>query len=183
MKNLAQFSQADLAQIDRVVKKLAKKGLTLATAESITGGGLASTLTTIPGASAVFLGGVVTYSDQAKIALLDIGPKLIKKLTAVSEEVAIAMAVNAATKFKTDFAISTTGVAGPGSAFGKKSGTAWIAIASKEKIGGRNQIKCQPIYLDFSKAVVGEKGVRRREIVRSLVIMSAISALERILNP
>ena len=76
----------------RVVKKLAKKKLTLATAESITGGGLASAITDVPGSSDVFLGGVVTYSDKSKTKYLSIAPALLKKESAVSEKVVVGMA-------------------------------------------------------------------------------------------
>jgi nicotinamide-nucleotide amidase len=113
-----------------IVKLLKKKKATLATAESITGGGLGSAITDISGASDVFLGGVIAYSDEAKINELQIPKAFIKKHTAVSEEVAIAMAVSVREKFGGKYAIATTGVAGPGKAYGQKAGTVWIAIAS-----------------------------------------------------
>ena len=148
-----------------VVKKLKKKGLTLSCAESITGGGLASAITDVAGSSAVFEGSIVTYSDSAKTKLLGVLKRLITKHTAVSEEVAIAMAEGARTQFKTDFAIATTGVAGPGKAYGQKAGTVWIAIASKKST--------QTIALQLS----GD-----RAAIRHATIESALATFERILS-
>jgi nicotinamide-nucleotide amidase len=148
-----------------VVKKLKKKGLTLSCAESITGGGLASAITDVAGSSAVFEGAIVSYSDKSKTSLLAVLKRLITKHTAVSEEVAIAMAEGARAQFKTDFAISTTGVAGPGKAYGQKAGTVWIAIASKKST--------QTISLQLS----GD-----RAAIRHATIASALATFERILS-
>jgi nicotinamide-nucleotide amidase len=153
----------ELAQ--QVVAKLKKKSLTLATAESITGGGLAWQITSIPGSSEVFLGGVVSYSDKSKRKLLGITNALLKKHTAVSERVAIEMADSVRAEMKSDFAIATTGVAGPGKAYGQKAGTVWIAIASKK----------ETISVELSLS--GD-----REAVRNATIMSALATFERILS-
>jgi nicotinamide-nucleotide amidase len=153
----------ELAQ--QVVAKLKKKSLTLATAESITGGGLAWQITAIPGSSEVFLGGVVSYSDKSKRKLLGITTALLKKHTAVSERVAIEMADSVRAEMKSDFAIATTGVAGPGKAYGQKAGTVWIAIASKK----------ETISVELSLS--GD-----REAVRNATIMSALATFERILS-
>src|ERR1035437_9020918 len=108
-----------------------RKGLTISTAESITGGGLGESLTSISGSSAVFQGGLITYSDVSKTKFLGITKRTLNKHTAVSETVAIEMAQQVRAQFKTDYSISTTGVAGPGKAYGQKAGTVWIAIDSK----------------------------------------------------
>lgn len=92
-----------------IVKKLTKKGLTLSVAESVTAGGLASELTNIAGASKVFKGGVIAYSDEVKISELKISKADLKKHTAVSEEIAIAMAQGVRNKLKTDYAILLLG--------------------------------------------------------------------------
>lgn len=115
----------ELAKIIRVMKR---RGLTLATAESITGGGLGEAITSISGSSAVYQGGFITYSDVSKLKFLGVQKRILNKYTAVSEEVAIEMAKSARAQFKVDYAISTTGVAGPGRAYGQKVGTVWIAI-------------------------------------------------------
>ena len=111
-----------------IIKAMKRRGLTLSTAESVTGGGVAAALTEIPGSSAVFQGGVVTYSDVSKTKFLGIAKRVLTKHTAVSEQVAISMAQSVRAQFKTDYSISTTGVAGPGRRYGQKVGTVWIAI-------------------------------------------------------
>ena len=148
----------------KIVSLLKKNGATVAVAESITAGGLAECITEVPGASDVFVGGVVAYSDAMKTALLSVPKRLITKHTAVSEEVAIAMAQGAREITKATYAIATTGVAGPGAAYGQKPGTVWIAIASKKQT--------QTIAL----ALAGD-----RQTVRNATITSAIAAFERIL--
>ena len=149
-----------------VVKRLKRKKMTLATAESITGGGLGAAITSVPGASDVFLGGLITYSDQSKTKFLDIAKRILTKHTAVSEEVAIAMAQSARKQFGTDYAIATTGVAGPGKAYGQKAGTVWVAIDSKKG----------PVTLCL--ALSGT-----REDIRHATIQSALAAFTRILMP
>ncbi len=115
-----------------VVGELVRRGLTVATAESCTGGLLASRLTDVPGASAAFLRGWVTYANEAKVGELGVDAGLIEARGAVSEEVAGAMAVGACERAGTDFALATTGIAGPGGATaGKPVGTVFIALARR----------------------------------------------------
>ena len=149
-----------------VVKKLTKKNATLSVAESITGGGLAAAITDIAGSSKVFLGGVIAYDDAVKVKELSVNKKSLSKFTAVSEEVAKEMAAGALAKFKTDYAIATTGVAGPGKAYGQKAGTVWIAIASKKEVFA--------IALSLSGS---------RDLIRHATIESALASFERILKP
>ena len=149
-----------------VVKKLTKKKATLSVAESITGGGLASALTEISGSSKVFVGGVIAYDDDVKVKELSVNKKSLSKFTAVSEEVAKEMAAGALAKFKTDYAIATTGVAGPGKAYGQKAGTVWIAIASKKEVFA--------VALSLSGS---------RDLIRHATIESALASFERILKP
>ena len=149
-----------------VVKQLGKKGLTIAVAESVTAGGLAAELTKIAGSSKIFLGGVIAYSDEIKHSELNISKVDLKKHTAVSEVVAVAMAQQVRIKFKTDFGVSTTGVAGPKSAYGQKVGTAWIGVASKKE-----------------SFAVGLNLSGDRDSIRHAIIASAFAALERILKP
>jgi competence/damage-inducible protein CinA-like protein len=115
---------------DAVVKLLTERGKTLAAAESCTGGYLAHRITNVPGASVVFLAGYVTYSNEAKVAMLGVDPALISGHGAVSEQVAAAMAEGARANAKADFALATTGVAGPsGGSDEKPVGTVFIALA------------------------------------------------------
>ena len=149
-----------------VVKKLTKKRAILSVAESVTGGGLASAITEISGSSKVFVGGVIAYEDSVKVSELKVDAKTLKKFTAVSEEVAKEMAIGALKKFKTDYAIATTGVAGPGKAYGQKAGTVWVAIASKKEVFA--------IALSLSGS---------RDLIRHATIESALASFERILKP
>jgi nicotinamide-nucleotide amidase len=117
---------------EAVVKMLTERKQTLAIAESCTGGYLAHRITNVPGASAVFLGGYLTYSNEAKSAMLGVHPRLISEHGAVSEPVALAMAEGSRMKAKTDFALATTGIAGPsGGTEQKPVGTVFIALAAK----------------------------------------------------
>ena len=122
---------ADTSSLEEtVVRRLREAGQTLAVAESCTGGLLAHRLTNVPGASAVFLAGLTTYSDAAKAALLGVDQALLDRHGAVSAEVAAAMATGARTAVRADFALATTGEAGPqASGGGKPVGTLFIALA------------------------------------------------------
>ncbi len=115
-----------------VVGLLDKRHLTLATAESCTGGLIANRLTDVPGASAVFTHGFVTYANQAKIDLLGVRAEDLATHGAVSEPVARAMAEGAVAASGADLAVAVTGIAGPsGGTAEKPVGTAWIAIAQR----------------------------------------------------
>ena len=114
-----------------VVRLLEQNGMTLAAAESCTGGLFAKRLTDIPGASGVFPGGVVAYSAQSKTELLNVSPDLINEKGVVSREVALAMADGARERFRADIGISITGVAGPGGdGSGSAPGTVCIALTT-----------------------------------------------------
>lgn len=116
-----------------VVQLLNERQETVAIAESCTGGFLAHRITNVPGASAVFLAGFVTYSNEAKTALLGIDPRLISEHGAVSKEVAKGMADGARSEAKASFALATTGIAGPGGGTEEKPvGTVFIALASQD---------------------------------------------------
>jgi nicotinamide-nucleotide amidase len=113
-----------------VVRLLTRKKKTLATAESCTGGFIAHQITNVPGASEIFLGGIVAYSNQVKEKFLGVRPEILKKHGAVSEAVAREMAGGARKKFGADFAIAVTGIAGPtGGTKTKPIGTVFIALA------------------------------------------------------
>ncbi len=97
-----------------LVERLAAEGKTIATAESCTGGLIAKLITDVPGSSAVFFGGVVSYTNEVKINVLGVDPAVIEAETEVSHACARAMAEGARRLMGTDYAISTTGFAGPG---------------------------------------------------------------------
>ena len=113
-----------------VVKLLTERKQTLAVAESCTGGFLAHRITNVPGASAVFLAGYVTYANEAKEGMLGVDPRLISAHGAVSENVARAMAEGARQQANATFALATTGIAGPGGGTEEKPvGTVFVALA------------------------------------------------------
>lgn len=119
----------------RVGKQLLEKGLTVSTAESCTGGGIAARLTSIAGSSAYVRGGVVAYQNDVKEDLLGVNPDTIYKYGVVSEETVIEMVKGAMKSLKTDCAMATTGIAGPGGEEpGKPVGTIWIAAAWDNRI-------------------------------------------------
>jgi competence/damage-inducible protein CinA-like protein len=114
-----------------VVNLLRERQQTLAVAESCTGGFLAHRITNVPGASAVFLAGYLTYSNEAKTATLGIDPRLVTEHGAVSETVAKSMAEGARRQANASFALATTGIAGPGGGTEEKPvGTVFLALAS-----------------------------------------------------
>jgi nicotinamide-nucleotide amidase len=113
-----------------VLDLLLAKKQRLSLAESCTGGNIAHLITGIAGASNVFVGGAVTYSNAMKVDVLGVTPETIAQNGVVSEEVAIEMAAGAQKRFKSDYALSVTGVAGPGDdADGNPAGCVWIGIA------------------------------------------------------
>ena len=117
---------------DVLIKKLIDKDITIATAESCTGGLIGSMLTNVAGASNVYKGGVVVYSNEAKVKLLYIDEELLKNKGAVSYEVANHMAINVAKIFGTNMSIAVTGIAGPaGGSKEKPVGLVYIGIFFK----------------------------------------------------
>jgi len=118
-----------------ILRIFKEKKLTLATAESCTGGKIASKLTAVPGTSVYFKGSIVSYSAKIKVGILKVSKKTIEKFSVVSAEVASEMAKNALKLFKTDYAIATTGNAGPTTDTTDKSvGVVFIAIASANNL-------------------------------------------------
>ncbi len=124
------------ATMEGVVGKLLKeRNLTIATAESCTGGSVAKMLTSVSGSSSYFNGAIVSYNNQSKVDLLNVDFKDIDDYGAVSQQVVEQMAEGVRNKFHTDYGISTSGIAGPsGGTKEKPVGTVWIAVASKNRI-------------------------------------------------
>jgi nicotinamide-nucleotide amidase len=130
-----------------LIKKLQEKNLTLAVAESLTGGLVAASLTEIPGASKVFKGSITAYVDEIKQNVLKVNEETILKFTSISEQVALEMAINVRTIMKSDIGISTTGVAGPEKSAGFAPGLVFVAIS----IGVHNMCQKLEITGDRSK--------------------------------
>ena len=153
---------------DFIVSELTKRGESIGVAESITGGHLSGALIDIAGASNIFAGGIVAYSNQLKISDLKVSPELLDEFGAVSIEVAQAMALGAKAKFAATWGLSTTGVAGPGPHNGREAGTVWIGIAGPGVLTSINPV----ISSDLN-----------RNQVRSESVAGALMAFARILNP
>lgn len=138
----------DFDEISAVIgSQLKQRGYTVAVAESCTGGYLAHQFTRVPGSSAYFQGGVVSYANEAKTALLGVKPETLQAHGAVSEETIRQMAEGARQRFGTTFGLATSGIAGPdGGTPEKPVGTIWIAVATPEtthvqllKLGGSRE--------------------------------------------
>ena len=115
----------------RLVEVCKARGVTVVTAESCTGGLIAERITAVPGASAVFIGGVVSYANAVKCDLLGVPHEVLELVGAVSSECAEAMAAGARTLLKSDLAVSVTGVAGPdGGTPQKPVGLVFIGVAT-----------------------------------------------------
>lgn len=120
---------------EKIGSMLKSKSLSLSTAESCTGGGIAALITSVPGSSDYFYGGIVAYSNEIKISLLNVATETLKRYGAVSRETVIEMVKGAMETMKTDCAIATSGIAGPGGgSLEKPVGTIWIAVAYKSEI-------------------------------------------------
>ena len=128
------FGLEDDESLEEVIAKLlTKRGLTIATAESFTGGKIAERLTSIPGASHYFKGSVVSYATETKINVLKVPSKIVEQYSVVSAQVATAMAKGVRELMKTDFAIATTGNAGPTKGDSNADvGTIFIAIEGEK---------------------------------------------------
>ncbi len=118
---------------ERLVELLKARGLTCATAESCTGGGVGAALTAVPGSSAVFLGGVVSYANAVKRDVLGVSAATLDTVGAVSPETAAQMADGVRRLAKADLAVSVTGIAGPGGGSAEKPvGLVWFGLATPD---------------------------------------------------
>lgn len=116
---------------EKLVELLKSRGLTCATAESCTGGGVGFAITSVAGSSEVFAGGVISYSNAVKRDVLGVSAETLAAVGAVSSEVAAQMADGARRLLKTDLAVSLTGIAGPGGGSAEKPvGLVWFGIST-----------------------------------------------------
>lgn len=125
------------SSVGRCVAALTESGLTIATAESLTGGLLAGALTSVPGASEVVRGGVVSYALDVKADVLGVPRQLLEDQGAVSADTALAMADGARRVTAADLGVATTGVAGPDPSEGKPVGTVFVAVTAGPRLRAR----------------------------------------------
>lgn len=149
-----------------VLELLRSNGETLATAESLTGGQLAAALTRVPGASAVYRGGVVSYATEVKVSVLGVPQEVVDTDGVISPACALAMATGAARVTGASYAVSTTGVAGPDLQEGHPAGTVHVAFVTPGLPGGR----ALGLHLDGDRAEIQDQTCR-----------AALSALRAIL--
>ncbi len=141
----------NLELIHNIHEKLTRDKVTVATAESLTGGRVAAALTLLPGSSVFFQGGVIAYSNQLKAELLDVPMDILFKHGAVSEECARAMALGVRRKLGVRAAVATTGIAGPdGATAGKPVGLVWLAA-----VCGHRVVTVKNIFEGSREAVTG----------------------------
>ena len=154
------YSVEDEELQEVVLRLLAEKKKTLATAESLTAGLIATRLGQVPGASQWFRGGIIAYSNALKTELLAVPRALIEQHGAVSAEVAEAMAIGCRTRLRTDLAVSCTGIAGPGGATPEKPvglvyvGLAWDGGSSKVQYswsGTRQEVQSRTAKLALNQ--------------------------------
>ncbi len=156
--------------IDSLIQRLSDifttRNLTLATAESCTGGMIGAAITTLPGVSSFFKGGIIAYSNEIKRKILQVPEKTLVSFGAVSRETVTVMAEGACGALKTDCAISVSGIAGPGGATDQKPvGTVWIGV--------RTPGKTEAYHFVFDGT---------REKVREAATHEALKAMVRELN-
>ena len=149
---------------EKLVALLKAQGLTCATAESCTGGGVGSAITAVPGSSAVFAGGVISYSNDVKREVLGVSSDILQNVGAVSAETAAQMAEGARKLLKTDLAVSLTGIAGPdGGSEEKPVGLVWFGLATKDGVrtekcifrGDRAQVRAQAVTHALGMLTIG----------------------------
>lgn len=153
-----------------LIKKLAERTVTLATCESITGGGIGAELTSVPGASKVYRGGLITYARDLKHVLAGVDEQLIDEEGVVNELTALQMALGAQRRCDSDWAVATTGVAGPTETDGVKVGTVWFAV-----VGPRIGMSQAPKYTEMH-SFDGD-----RDAVRQAATQHALEMLMRVL--
>ena len=123
------------SRTDHLVRSFISKGLTLSLAESCTGGMISSSITDVPGASAMFMGSAVTYSNDSKENILKVSHDTLLAHGAVSRETAEEMAKGSLSVYGSDIAASVTGIAGPGGSTAEKPvGTVWMAVTDGTKV-------------------------------------------------
>ena len=153
-------------EAQKLITLASEKNITIATAESCTGGLIGAAITSIPGSSTPFKGGIIAYDNAVKTKLLGVSPSVLGKYGAVSQKTAERMAVGAVERLNVDMAVSVTGVAGPsGGSIEKPVGTVWVGLAVKRD----GQVEVTAKMFEF-----GDIG---RNMVRDVTCYEALKAL------
>lgn len=147
------MSAADLVRIARA------NGVVIATAESCTGGMVSAAITDVAGSSAMFDRGFVTYSNAAKIAMLGLRPEIIDAHGAVSEQVAIDMALGAVKHSNADVSVAITGIAGPGGSDHKPEGLVCFAVARGDRVLRVERVEFGPLGRDNVRKAARDRAI------------------------
>ena len=164
------MSEKPLAQI--VGETLVTRQLTLSTSESITGGQLGATITSVPGASRYYLGGVVVYDTEQKARIGGVSRSVLKSHGVISEQTAVEMVMGVQRLTGADYALAASGVAGPAPQEGHPPGVVWIAVAGP-RVGA---LRPSPVALRFE--FEGDRGP-----VREQTVAAALQMLRDLLDP
>lgn len=156
----------------RTISTMTERTLSLATAESLTGGLLGATLTSVPGASACFAASVVAYATPTKTALLGVPKALIAEHTVVSEAVAVSMAVGLQDRTNADWVIAVTGVAGPDPQDGHAPGEVWICVQGPRVASFPQFSQVQQFHFEGDRAAI-----------RAATVDAALQMLLRVVSP
>jgi nicotinamide-nucleotide amidase len=163
------FAESDQLFEKVIGEMLIKKGNTISTAESCTGGNIAQLLTSISGSSKYFLGGVVSYSNEVKVNELGVLVSDINEFGAVSQSVVEQMAIGVRTKMKTDYSLATSGIAGPdGGSEEKPVGTVWISIAYEGGVYSKKYMFEQNRLRNIKRASYAALSLLKRKLLNQL---------------
>lgn len=155
-----------------IIKTFSTRGLTVGTAESLTGGLLGATLTAVPGSSSIYAGGVIAYSREAKQSMADVPRAVLDKYTVVSEQTAVDMAIGTQRRLGADWVVAVTGVAGPDPQEGHAPGEVWIAIVGPSAGAFGRPIQAQ-----------GHQFEGDRQAIREQTVEAALEMLQSVLSP
>ena len=152
---------------------LAMQGRTVATAESLTGGQLGSTITAIPGASKIYRGGLIVYAADLKTDLLGVSEVLLSQGGAVQSQVALDMATGVAIRLDAEFGLAVTGVAGPDSQDGHLPGTVFVACVQRDNQGSIIDSVVEQLHLvpEFSDPIEARAQIRTETVAAALELL------------
>ena len=152
---------------------LAMQGRSVATAESLTGGELGSTITAIPGASKIYRGGVIAYASDLKTDLLGVSQSLLAEGGAVQAQVALEMATGAAQRLDAEFGLAVTGVAGPDSQDGHLPGTVFVACIQRDEQGSviDSVVEQLQLFPEFTDPQEARAQIREETVAAALELL------------
>ena len=152
---------------------LATQGRSVATAESLTGGQLGSTITAIPGASKIYRGGVIAYATDLKTDLLGVSQSLLAEGGAVQAQVALEMATGAAQRLDAEFGLAVTGVAGPDSQDGHLPGTVFVACIQRDEQGSviDSVVEQLQLFPEFTDPQEARAQIREETVAAALELL------------